>query len=252
MAHRTKIKRHKQVKRCIAAQKFKAAERELDAERHMLIYVLKWQKLSDAERDAAEYRLTRNTALFAELYIAWGKPLHANKWFRKALKHTERSEDPIIELRLLRVWASYKIVLGTFDDADELFNQVVSQLEALRGSGVLATERLELEITYTKGLKAHGLLLANPLDQEARDQLVASRLLLRGCNKPRYELTVLMACIDVKAWSNPLNKRLLLARAFELNARHVQNVDYFVRISNATTIVPVASLVRGTVRRLEL
>ena len=250
VAERMPIPGHKPIKRMIAAGQFKDAERELESQRHSLIHTLKLRKLDESERDRIEFRLTRNTSMLAELYSKWGKPLKADKWFTKAFKHCDRLDDPIVRERNLRIKAVYfDAPLGRHAIAKQTLETVIARLEELEYV-VLKPERMATEIAYTKGLLAYCLLMENPSDQEALDELHAARHCLQGCGKPRYELDILMACIDVKAWASPLVKQLILNRAFLLNSLHVRNVEHFVKISDARTIVPVASFARQMVARV--
>lgn len=240
--------RHKVVKRFIAAGKYKMAESELESERDSLLHMLKY---TDCDREKIELRLTRNSSLFAECYSRWGKPLKAEKWFTKALKHCDHLKDPIVRERILRVRAVHRATIGRHEDVEPELEGVIGSFERLKYE-VLTPERMELEIIFTRGRLTECILMRDPLNQSAAEELLEVQKLLVGCGKPFYEIEILMACINLKVWVNPLRMREIYLRAFALNSLHARNGDYFVRISNATTIVPIASYVRDAAARLGL
>ncbi len=243
---RLHLRLQKIVKKYIAAGKYADAIELLEAERDRLLHMLKHR---DCEREKTELRLTRNSSLFAECYSKMGKPLKAEKWFAKALKHCERLDDPIVRQRILRVRAVHRAELQRFNEAEDDLRGVIDTLTELKFE-VLTPGRMEIEINFTRGRLAHCILMRDPSNDSAAKELLEVQKLLAGCGKPLYELEILMVCIDMEVWVNPLRMREIITRAFVANSLHARNVDYFFRISDATTIVPIASATRGAVARL--
>ena len=251
MAKRYRAESLKPIKRQIAAGEYIQAIHALHAKRAQLLLVLDHPKCDDESRIGVF--LTCVNSLLGEAYSLAGDEVEADYWFNHAFRYCDESYDPVLRLRLHRMYAMHKCRVRDYQNALEEIDEVIAEMRspALEQMSVLPYERIEAEIAFSESCKSEIMLAHHPSSIEAAQLAHRVRPALRAGMKRRYELQNLMLCIATTSrLVNPILHRRMILRAWFLNERYAHNGQIRLQLMDFDTFVPVTSAFMSRVQRL--
>lgn len=231
MTDRYRAKSLQPVKRMIASGNYLQATEVLLARRSSLLFALHHQDNGRAI-ERVELLLTLVNCLLAECASKAGDNNAAHKWFDTAFSYCMDSHDPIVHLRLNRVYALHLADLGQLDQALTEITSVIGGLRRLTSDDtVVPIGRRKVEIAYSTSCQARILLMQDPASETGRKLALQSRKVLRSGTKRRYELQNLLLCLDgTNCLAQPVSWQRMITRAMYLNEVHVQSHDIRQRL----------------------
>jgi tetratricopeptide (TPR) repeat protein len=251
MAERYRAKSLKQIKRQIAAGEYLPAIHALHAKRVQLLLVLENPECDEEIRIGVF--LTCVNSLLGEAYSRAGDDDQAEYWFSHAFKHCDESYDPMVRLRLHRMYAMHKCRVGQYDEALADIDEVIEEMSSagFELASALPFERIKSEVAFSVSCKAEILLNRQPGLPEGFELAEGVRSTLRSGTKRRYELQNLMLCIPATSrFRTPVHHRRMLMRAWYLNERYAHNGEVRVRLIDCDTVLPLTSMLLKRTRLL--
>lgn len=245
MAERYRATSHKAIKRLIASGNYDDAEQALLTKRHSLLTLLENPECDEAK---IELFLTCTNSLLAECYSKAGRIGEAEAWFEHAFNYCRESHDPMVRMRLHRIYAMHHCRTGRYDDALAEIEGVIHDMYSpdFENESRIPADRIEIELAYSVSCKAEIMLTQYPGHTEGIASAHSVRPHLRHGSKRRYELQNLMVCISAtNRLTAPLLYRRLIMRAWYVNERFVHSGHVRTRLIDADMVVPVASLTRS-------
>lgn len=250
MAERYRATSLKPIKRLIAAGEYLPAIHALHAKRVQLLMVLENPECDEELRIGVF--LTCVNSLLGEAYSRDGDERQAEYWFNHAFRHCDESYDPMVQLRLHRMYAMHKCRIGESDEALAEIDEVIDQMDspAFELASALPYERIKSEVAFSISCKAEILLSRQARSIEARELALSVRPVLRAGTKRRYELQNLMLCIPAtsRLFSPVLHRRMIM-RAWYLNERYAHNGVIRARLIDHDTLLPLTSMAVSRLKR---
>ncbi len=245
MTRRYRAESLKQVKRMIAQGMYHEAENILLAKRGQLLAVLEDPNCDDDEK--IELLLTLTNSLLAECYSSSGRVAMAEEWFEHSFKFCRESHDPMVRLRLHRMYAMHLRRVGRYDEASAEIDAVIRKMGTRKFAlaSMIPEDRIRVELAFSRSCKAAILQDQFPGSSQAAKQACKAKSILRKGTKRRYELQNLMLCIGFTSpFTSPIDRRRLILRAWFVNERYVHSADIRLRLIHADTIAPTFMLLQ--------